>query len=768
MRYAPTRSPGLQAGRRAEPASTRVSRISSPCRASRGDRPGGRCYAVSPRVLDNGGVAGLETRKSFCRLCHAVCGIEVDIDGGRAVAVRGDKAHPVSQGYLCVKGRALLEQHEHPERLRGARARGADGSWREIPSQQAISEVAERLLALIARDGPSAIAVYAGTHGLFSSAKPLIIAWIKGIGSHWYFTPNTIDQPSQQTGWARHGGWDAGVQRFADADVLMFVGNNPGVSAFSREGGPPYANAFKHLRDAKRRGMRLIAIDPRRTELARSADVHLAVKPGEDPTLLAGMLRVIIAERLYDAPFVAAHVDGLDALATALAAYTPEYVAARTGVSGADMERAARLFAGARRGTAMTCTGVNMAPRPDVTQHLVIALNSLCGRFNRAGDVVRNPGVLKPPRAFHAEVQPPQPIWGRGPRSRFRGLGQFASEMPINVFADEVLTPGDGQIKALICVGGNPLMAFPDQRAVRAALGALELSVVLDVKMTATARLAHYVLGCKLSLEKPGTSRTAEGQLDIPFAQYTPALVEPPFDVIEEWEFFWALAHRMRTPLVLDDGRRLDIDRRPTADEYLDFTHAGSRVSLDEVRRYPGGHVFEPLEPLRVQPPRADRAGRMDVAPAAVIAQLAEIRAEPFSQGGGYGGDDRFTHRLISRRSLEMYNSTGDHLPRLCRRAPYSAAFMHPLDLQRLGLVSGAVVRIESEHAFIDAVAEASTDVPPGVISMAHARGGLPDGDEPAPSSTNCLVSSARDFEPISGMPRQSAIPVNVRRVPPP
>jgi anaerobic selenocysteine-containing dehydrogenase len=704
--------------------------------------------------------------KSFCRFCHAVCGIEVDIEDGRAIGVRGDKDHPVSQGYLCVKGRALIEQHDHPDRLRRPRQRLADGSWRAIPSRQAMDEVAARLQALIARDGPSAVAVYSGTHGLFSAAKPSIIAWINGIGSHWYFTPNTIDQPSQQIGVARHGGWDAGGQRFADADVLMFLGNNPGVSAFSREGGPPYANAFMHLRDAKRRGMKLIAVDPRRTELARSADVHLQVKPGEDPTLLAGMVRVIVEEHLYDHTFVAAHVEGLETLRTAVAPYTRDYVEARTGVPAALMEQAARMFAGARRGTAMTCTGVNMAPRPDVTQHLTVALNSLCGRFRRAGDSVRNPGVLKPPREFYAEVQPPQPIWGRGPRSRFRGLGQFGVEMPINVFADEVLTPGAGQIKALICVGGNPVMAFPDQDRIIAALRALELSVVLDVKMNATARLAHYVFGCKLSLEKPGTSRTAEGQLDIPFAQYTPALLQPDFDVIEEWEFFWGLAHRMRTPLVFEDGRQLDIDRQPTSDEYLDFTHAGSRVPLDEVRKYPGGRVFEPPEPVQVQPPRAARAAaRMNLAPAAVIEQLVEIRAEPLSPSGGYGGDDRFTHRLISRRTLELFNSTGDHLPRLRQRSLSSAAFMHPLDLQRLGVRAGEIVRIESDHACIDAVATASTDVPSGVISMAHARGGLPhgDSDEVDRSSTNRLVSTERDFEPLSGIPRQSAIPVNVR-----
>ncbi|HZW75788.1 MAG TPA: molybdopterin dinucleotide binding domain-containing protein, partial [Caldimonas sp.] len=309
--------------------------------------------------------------------------------------------------------------------------------------------------------------------------------------------------------------------------------------------------------------------------------------------------------------------------------------------------------------------------------------------------------------------------------------------------------------------------AFPDQRRVIAALRALELGVVLDVKMTATARLAHYAFGCKLSLEKPGTSRTAEGQLDIPFAQYTPAILQPDFDVIEEWEFFWGLARRMRTPLVLDDGRRLDLDRMPSPDEYLDITHAGSRVPLDDVRAHPGGRVFEPAEPVRVLSGRAQlRSARLNVAPDAIVAQLAEIRAEPFCAGGGYRGDARFTHRLISRRSLEIYNSTGDHLPRLRRRSPSSAAFMHPLDLDRLGVRSGDVVRIESDHAFIDAVAEASADVAPGVISMAHARSGIPqDGSELEHGSTNRLVSTERDFEPISGIPRQSAIPVNVRRV---
>jgi anaerobic selenocysteine-containing dehydrogenase len=415
----------------------------------------------------------------------------------------------------------------------------------------------------------------------------------------------------------------------------------------------------------------------------------------------------------------------------------------------------------------MTCTGVNMAPRPDVTQHLVVALNSLCGRVRRAGETVPNPGVLRPARAFHADVDEPRAIWGDGPRSRFRGLGRFGIEMPINVFADEVLTPGPGQIKALVCVGGNPAVAFPDQRKVLAALDALELLVVLDVTMTATARRATHVFGCKLSFEKPGTSRTAEMQLDVPFAQYTPALLQSDFDVIEEWEFFWGLAHRMRTPLRLENGSVLDLDRKPTPDEWLELTHAGARVPLAEVKRHPGGALFPPPAPVRVLPGRPERAAaRLDVAPAAVIDQVRAIRSEPFAATGGYGGDARFTHRLVSRRMLEVYNSTGDGLPGLRRRWPYNPAFLHPDDLLALGVRPGDVIRIESDHDFIYGVAEATDDVLPGVVSMAHARGDDPRRDAEVReigATTGRLVSTERDFEPISGIPRQSAIPVTIR-----
>jgi anaerobic selenocysteine-containing dehydrogenase len=488
------------------------------------------------------------------------------------------------------------------------------------------------------------------------------------------------------------------------------------------------------------------------------------------------MVRVILEEELFDREFVDAYVEGIEELRTAVADFMPDYVEARTGVPAELVKRAARTFARGPRGAAVAATGVNMAPRPDVTTHLVCALNSLCGRFNRAGEIVPNPGVVTPARPRHAEVVPPRELWGKGHRSRFRGLGEFMGEMPINVFADEVLTPGPGQIRALICVGGNPVVAFPDQRRVIEALRALELAVVLDVKLTATARLSHYVLGCKLSLEKPGVN--APFQLDFPFAHYTPAILEPAGDLIEEWEFFWGLAQRMSMDLgrkpegevrVWGPGAGLQVDLRskPSSEEYLDLLCRDARVPLAEVRRHPSGAIFPPAEPQRVLPARpGSEAHRMNLAPQAVIAQLREIRAEAFG-GAGYAGDARFSHRLISRRMLEIYNSTGDHLPGLRRRHSYNPAFMNPACMHEIGALPGDVVRIDSGHDFIYGVVQPSDEIDPGVISMAHARGDLPERADAdvrrLGSTTNRLVTTQRDFEPISGIPRQSAIPVNVR-----
>jgi anaerobic selenocysteine-containing dehydrogenase len=403
-----------------------------------------------------------------------------------------------------------------------------------------------------------------------------------------------------------------------------------------------------------------------------------------------------------------------------------------------------------------------MAPHPNLTEHLVSCLNLVCGRVNREGEPVRNPGILTRPTPKKAQPFPAWKAHGIGPRSRVRGLGQVIGEMPTAALADEILEPGEGQVKALLCIGGNPVVAWPDQRKVVRALERLELLVCVDVRLSATAKLADYVLAPKLSLERADVPILCDTWYETPYTHYAPALVDPPAgsDAIEEWELYCELARRMGSEIRL--GKQpLPLDRRLSKDEVIAAMIAGSRIPFEEIRRHVGGHVYD-VEQL-VMPADPECPARLRLAPDGVCDELRAVRGE--------GLAERFTHRLVSRRLRHVYNSSGTHLPALRRKGTTNPAFMNPFDLEQLGIESGDIVEIESDHAAILGVAEAADDVPPGVVSMAHAWGDPSlDAKEVREigSSTNRLVAADRDYDAITGMARQSAIPVNVRAAPRP
>ena len=701
----------------------------------------------------------LETRKSYCRVCHNYCALEVDIEAGRAVAVRGDTSDPIYGGYTCIKGRQLPELQRHPARVLQPLRRRADGEFEEVPGPQALDVIAEQLQSIVALHGPRAVASYCGTHAFQNSAALAVAkAWHAGLGSESFYSSITIDQPAKFIAMSRIGVWSAGMHGFESADVVMVIGNNPIVSQYAPIGGIPPWSPVKSLNDAKQRGLKLICIDPRTTDVARRADLHLAVRPGEDPTLLAGMLRVILAEGLHDREFCERWVSGLAALREAIQDYELDFVEARTRVPREQVVAAARLFARGPRGIATTGTGPDMAPHPNLTEHLVSALNLVCGRVRRAGEPVTNPGVLGRPAPAKAQPIPPWPGFGVGPRSRVRGLGQVLGEMPTAALADEILSPGDGQVRALLCIGGNPVVAWPNQEKVVRAMRELELLVCVDARLSATSKLAHYVLAPKLTLERADVPILCDNWYEQPYTHYARALVEPPegSDTLEEWELYWELASRLGTPIRL--GRQeLALDVRPSKEEVLRALLSRSRVPFDEIRRREGGHVYSEVEQF-VEPADPGCDARLELAPEGICQELREVHSESLGEG--------FSHRLISRRLRHVYNSSGRDVTALREKGTTNPAYMNPQDLAELGLRAGAVVEIHSEHAAILGVAATAPDVPRGVVSMAHAWGDPaadPKEVRETGSSTNRLVDDEAHFDPITGMARQSAVPVNIR-----
>jgi anaerobic selenocysteine-containing dehydrogenase len=629
-----------------------------------------------------------------------------------------------------------------------------------------MDEIAASLTAIIARDGPRAVATYNGSYAFQNSAAvPVCRAWHNGIKSPSYHTSITIDQPAKAIVGLRAGFWSAGVHRFAEADVIMLLGNNPLVSHFSANGGlPPFSPSLR-LRKAMKKGLKLITVDPRKTETATRSDIYLPIKPGEDPALLAGMIKFILDEGLEDREFCQDHLANLDVLRAQIEAFNLEYVSIRTDLPVEDIEAAARMFAGAKRGAALTGTGPDMSPHPNLTEHLVLALNAVCGRFNRAGDAL-NPSVLGSNRPRVAKAFAPRPPPDNLEKSRFHGLTEIAGltgmgrmqEMPVSVLPDEILTPGEGQVKALINIGGNPAVAWPDQEKTCRALGALELSVSIDIKMSATAKLADYIIAPKICLEREDVTLLADSWYEEPYAHYTEAMVEPDFDVIEEWEFFWGLASRMGTEIRLPGGP-LDLDNKPSKFEVLENITRGSKVPLADIRARDGGHVFEGISFFASA---ADAGGeRLEMMPDGLGDELAEVLADPSINGHGF----RFL--LVGQRLKHVYNSSGRDVNALMKKGTTNPAYMHPDDLDSLGILPGDEIVLKSEHGQIPAIVEDSAKMKPGVISMAHAWGDLP-GDESNRSvreSGSCislLVSNSENLEKFSGMPRFSSIPVNV------
>ena len=716
----------------------------------------------------------LKTIKTYCRFCHAYCPMVATVEDNRLIALEPDPANEIYGGYTCIKGRQLLEQTYHPTRLQQSQKKQADGSFAAIGTEQAMDDIAEQLQSILATYGPRSIASYNGTYSYQNSAAHDVArAFHSAIGSPSYYTSVTIDQPAKVAiGPARMGWWNGGSHMWNDSDVSMIIGNNTLVSHYSIPGGIPSFSPFNALREGKKRGIKIICIDPRATEVASRADLHLQVKPGQDAAVLASIISVILAEELYDQAFCAEHIQGLEQLAEHTRRFTPELVASAAGIPAQQIFEAARLFAAGPRGSAVTGTGPEMGPHPNLLQHLVQALNAICGRHYREGERLPNPGVLTPAGPRSAQATSPQPQWlNDGIKSRVsEDIGETMvlsaygprKEMPTAVISDEMLIPGDGQIKALICVGGNPLLAWPDQQKAHAALEGLDLLVCIDLKMSATAQMADYVLAPKICLEREDVTLLTDIWHDQPYSQYTRTVVEAQGDKIEEWEFFWAMGKRMGLALSLDNGP-IDMQSKPAKLDLLKNITRNSRVPVDDIYHNQGGTVYD-VPDVILGPPDPATRGHLQLFPDGLEEELqaAYSDAQPSTAG-------KFPLLLISRRMKNTYNSTGPELSLLMSKGTTNPAYIHSQDLTALGIADGELIEVRSKHGAIPAIAAASDDIKPGVVSMSHCWGGSPDPKHKTDekireigSNTNRLINNLENSEKYSGMPRQSSIPVAI------
>ncbi|MET0145270.1 MAG: molybdopterin-dependent oxidoreductase [Ilumatobacteraceae bacterium] len=701
----------------------------------------------------------MERRVTYCRICPATCGLVVDVEDGRVVRAVGDQDNPLTRGFSCPKGRHIGDFLSAPGRLHTS-LRRVDGIRQPIGPAVAVAEIAARLRDVVDAHGPGSVGLYSGTQSAFATLTgPFAAAWWSTIGSPKRFSTMTIDQSAMWVADGRLGAWAAGIQRFDTADVWMLVGTNPPISLQGGEfTGFPIHDPTRRLQEAKRRGLQLIVVDPRRTEVAARADIHLQLRPGTDAALFAGLLHVLLRDGLTDTAFCERWVDGVDDLRRAVERCTPELVADRCGLTREEIEGAAHMFGTAGSGMALSGTGPDMGPDSNLAEHLIRSLNVVCGRFPREGEQIAGTAVFSSVKAPPAEVIAPDRTWEHGYRSRL-GYGLLKGQLPTASLVDEILQPGPDRIRALFVSGGNPAAAMPDQTAAVEALSSLDLLVTVDPFLSETARLADYVVAPMMHLERPDISRVFESVFEEPFAMVTPAIVEPPADVIDDWEFWlrlaWAGGHTVRV-----FGREYPpASDVPSTDEVLASLAGRSRVPLADVAAHEHGAVYPELDPPRVGPPTNDASGRFALLPADVAAELDTMwAAGPSADGEPY--------RLVVRRTKETINSLGTRIEGLPRH-PYNPCHCHPQDLASLGLVAGDVATIASGHGRITAVMQADSTMRRGVVSMTHAFGGLPDADgddDPLVHGANPtrLLSLRHGVQTINAMPVMTAIPVTI------
>jgi len=725
-----------------------------------------------------------ERKHVICRSCHAHCGLIVDFEDGKPVSTHGDKDNPAFDGYSCLRGRRLADQHSMETRLLSSKKRQPDGSHVDIPWETAAQEAALKIKEIQDKHGPNSVAIYIGTFGYTNlSSHAFGLAFMQAIESPMVFTSVTIDQPGKGIAAANHGMWLGGGYRHEEWEGLMLVGTNPVVSMNGGLG----SNPAKNLNDAKKRGMKLIVIDPRVTDSARKADIHIQCRPGEDPLILAAITRQIIEDELYDKAFVEQETEGFERLKAEVAPFSPELVAQRAGVTAEEIIAAARMFGACKTGSVSVGTGPNMSGYGNITEYLNLAITSLLGHWRRAGDPKRNAGVFIKPLPEIAATPGPFPDIGFGQKLRTRGLEESAAGLPTAALADEILTPGDGQIKALIVLGGNPMLAWPDQIKAAEAMKALDLLLCFDVRMSKTAELAHYVIAPKLHYEIHGTTAATEyfgafgagWGFEDSYGQVSKPIMDPPegADLCEEFEALHAMAATLGKPLEVQSFALLDPEekaanathipsqQRPTPVEAWEATLKGSPISVTEAFEDPEaqrGKIYDRQSVIAPKP--SEWQGKLDIGAEPMMQELRECS----ERLGNQPNFDAFPFRVISRRLSDMHNSNWQEDPVQRKRVPHHPAFMNPEDLDALNLNDGDVIRIESERSSITCVAKSAPDVRSGCLSVPHAWGTVPDEpDDPlsAGGNTGRLSFADRYFDKRTGIPLMSSIPVRVAAV---
>ncbi|MCP5169527.1 MAG: molybdopterin-dependent oxidoreductase [Hahellaceae bacterium] len=748
------------------------------------------------------------THHRTCNLCEAMCGITIQTRGNQILSIKGDSMDPLSQGHICPKAVALQDLHEDPDRQKYPLRKTAEG-WQRISWNEAFDLAANKLRQVQREHGRNAVGVYIGNpsvhnHGMMLTSLP----FLKALGTKKRFSATSNDQLPHMLANLRLFGHQL-LFPIPDIDhthLFICLGTNPMASNGSLMSAPGFQKRIKQL---KARGGRFVVIDPRRTETAELADEHLAIRPGTDALLLLAMLKVIFDESLVSPGRLEPYCDGIDTLRQACQPFTPESVQGTTGIPAEAIRTLARQLATTPRAVLFGRMGTSTQAFGGLATWLIYVLNILTGNLDQRGGLMfsRPAADLVALAALGGQ----KGHIGRY-RSRINNLPEFGGELPSSTLADEMLTPGHGQIKAMVTMAGNPVLSSPNGQKLEKALQGLDFMVAIDFYINETTQHADLIL--------PPTGPLEHSHFDLIFnlfavrnvAKYSEALFTPAPDTRHDWQILSELTRRLsRKSLasrLTDEARhqaisRLGVDRLldvilrtgPYGSQLPGTSWAGSLVTevvqdllprtnplrqlldmspysmsnaallkgvdIDTLKQHPHGVDLGPLQPSI--PERLYTPGqRINCADDLYLNDLARLQDH---QAMLTTYPDQLL--LIGRRQVRSNNSWLHNSERLVKGNPRCTLIMHPKDAAQRKLVEGAQARVTSAVGEINVTLSVSDQIMPGVVSLPHGWGHHRPGNQLRVASAHAGVS-VNDLtddsysDQVSGTSALNGVPVQV------
>ena len=723
-----------------------------------------------------------ETKYTFCRICEAACGLIIEVEGNRIRSIKPNRDHVGSRGFACIKGLRFDEIVHSQDRIRAPLKR-IDGSLEPISWEQALKEIGTKLRKLIDIHGPDSIGMYVGNGAGFSLLHTFFgQGFAKAVRTKNVFSSATQDCSNKFAVAEKMYGFPLlqPVPDFEQSSCLIILGANPAVSKFSFNGIP---NVLPRLKAAEKRGCRIVSVNPRKTETVHSLGEHLPIRPDTDLFFLLAFAHRLInsgPDRI-DRERIARNMKNFEQFEALTAPWTPERAARVTGIPAEKIIELADYFGNAESGSIYSSTGINQSSNGTLTFWVQEVINAVTGNLDRQGGTLVGEGIIDFPKLATGSGS-----MGSTARSRIGDLPAVMEGLPGAILPEEVLTPGEGQVRALITSAGNPALSIPNAARMEKALETLELLVCIDILPSRTTDFAHYVLPGITPLEHPDINyifQSMAGICGIHQLSYTDTVIEPGPDQKEETWIFTELARAAGLSLFGSRflGFLIEVDRSLSkipllgprlamkSEKLLGLILRASRITtLKRIRKQPNGIPLPPSKPDSFLGKRVmTEDGLVDLAPTEFV-ERAQVTIE---ERYAYELENADRFKLVNKRETVTHNSYFHNAPSCVKgEKNTNYVYLNPDDADQLGVREGDWVRLSTDvgkavlPVRITSEMMSRTAAVPWGWGHQNARG-LSVASKTGGANINSVTRSGPEsVDPLSGMAHLTGLVVEIEK----